>query len=501
MELIACLRENMRHLLPDQLAVGEDKAQLDGILSRMHRIHQFLTICYLPLVIATMIFSCFWAYKEGSFQKYLDPSKDWEACLTTSNFVQIPVSEAVNIGFTNLERKLQDVFTTIFECPTSLSECYNSSQCTAAISETCFAPFIDSGQNITAPVIENPQVRVGELLESLRYIGFQTVIFSLISHAALNRALRHPTWLPATICVMIWCFFAVLTYYTIDPILPIPTETNGTTLLFFFYSKKYIFNQINSGDNLCSVAYDTLWAYLTLLICILINMLACVLLACRAEVVRFYHPNRKIFQPLRYTRTPAILCGLIIVLYALIVTLKITTSVTMITAIHDFHQTLTEVAQQGTSIWFDNNFYPFQQGSLDLNSLLFVGAIASVIRGYSRESTSAFRLAATMAFAYSITSYPGLVGAFRYSRVTLSLVLTSALPCHVRSSLHPTPPSLPLRFYVYNDFQNDSNCKNFFLEGLIVCLLSYPDPIPLSRVLGPPPSCSKVYRGVWLSYL
>jgi hypothetical protein len=413
MELISCFRENLRHLLPEPLVVGENKTQLDGILSRIHRRHQLLTICYLPLVIATMIFSCFWAYKEGSFQKYLDPSKDWEACLTTSNFVQIPISEAVTAGFTNIETKLNNLLTTVFECPTKLTECSNSSECVTAITETCFVPLVDYGQNISAPILENPQVRVGELLESLRYIGFQSVIFSLICHAALNRALRHPTWLPATISVMIWCFVAVLTYYTIDPILPIPTETNGTTLLFFFYSKKYIFDEINSGDNLCSVAYQTLWAYLTLLVCILFNMGACILLACRAEVVRLSLPNRKIFQPLSYTRTPTLICGLIILLYALIVMLKISTSVTMITAIHDFHQTLVEVAKQGTGIWFDQNFYPFQKGSLDLSSLLFVGTIASVIRGYSRESTSAFRLSATLAFAYSITSYPGLVGAFR----------------------------------------------------------------------------------------
>ena len=414
MELIQYLRDNLRHMLPDQLAVGNEKnPSLDRVLSRMHRWHQLLTICYLPLVITAMFFSCFWAYKEGSFQKYLDPSEDWEACLTTSNFVQIPVKESISLYSNQLKANLTNLLTNLYECPENLYECNNSTACVSAISSTCYLPLLNASQNIPDPNIQNTNIRIGELLESLRYVGFQSVVFSLVSHGALNRALRHPTWLPATIAVMIWCFFAVLTYYTIEPIIPVPTETNGTTLLFLYYTKKYIFDNINSGDNVCSAAYDTLWGYLTLLLCILVNMFGCILIACRAEYVRLHLPNRKIFQPLNYTHLPTIICGLILLAYALIVTMKIMTSVTMITAIRNFHQSPTEVAIQGTGIWFDNNFYPFQKGSIDINSVLFLGTIASVIRGYSRESTSAFRLAATLAFAYVITSYPGLVGAFR----------------------------------------------------------------------------------------
>jgi hypothetical protein len=103
------------------------------------------------------------------------------------------------------------------------------------------------------------------------------------------------------------------------------------------------------------------------------------------------------------------------------------------------------VAMKRKGIWFDKSFYPFQRGSLDLNSLLFLGVILSVIRGYSRESVSAFRLSAAMAFAYSITSYPGLVGAYRFTSVFFFLI--------------------PRRFYTFNNFQDDTQCKDFFLNG------------------------------------
>lgn len=411
--IFSYFREQLKHLLPDQLAGGEDKIKLDGILSRMHKRHQILTACYLPFVIATMIYSCYWAYLEGSFQKYNDPSKEWEACLVTSNYVQIPVSESVTIGFNNLQQKYNNILTQVIECPNQLTTCNNSTECVTDITSTCFEPLIKYGQNLTAPIITNTKIPVGEILEALRYIGFQSVIFSLVCHGSLNRALRHPTWLPATIGLMIWCFFAVLTYYTINPILPVPTETNGTTLTFLYFTKKSIFDNINNGDNKCSTAYQTTWAYLTILLCILLNMFGCIILACRTQYILSRLPNKKIFQPLNYTLLPVFICGLILILYSIVIMTKIITSFTMLDAIHNFHESLTNVAMNTKSIWFDNNFYPFQRGSLDINSLLFIGTVASVIRGYSRESVSAFRLSATMAFSYSITAYPGLVGAFR----------------------------------------------------------------------------------------
>jgi hypothetical protein len=61
---------------------------------------------------------------------------------------------------------------------------------------------------------------------------------------------------------------------------------------------------------------------------------------------------------------------------------------------------------------------------------IFTGTFMAVIRGYTRQSVSAFRLASVMAFSFIMTAYPGLVGG--------------------------------LQFYEDNDFKDFDKCKSFF---------------------------------------
>ena len=60
-------------------------------------------------------------------------------------------------------------------------------------------------------------------------------IFIIVSHAAVARSLRHPSWLPATIALLIWTTFAIFTYYTINPVLPVPNTTNATLFVLLHY--------------------------------------------------------------------------------------------------------------------------------------------------------------------------------------------------------------------------------------------------------------------------
>ena len=270
------------------------------------------------------------------------------------------------------------------------------------------------------------------MLEGLGYIGFQAVIFSLVAHGALNRALRHPSWLPATAALMAWCIFSILTYYTVNPIIPIPAKTNATTVIFMMYAKMHIFNDINDGDNNCDKAFTYMWTYLAVILAIVFNVFLSFLICVRAEWARLHTPNRKTFQPLHNTLPPVILCIFMVIFYIMVCFSKLSSSVVILDAIHAYDQSRQETALQGEKIWFDDYFFPFLKGTLDISSLLFVSTFMSIIRGYSRQSVSSFRLAAGMAFAYSLTAYPGVTGA--------------------------------LRFYTYNDFHDDQKCKDFFLE-------------------------------------
>mmetsp|Transcript_10668 Transcript_10668/g.16164 ORF Transcript_10668/g.16164 Transcript_10668/m.16164 type:complete len:520 (+) Transcript_10668:82-1641(+) len=431
----------IKKLLPQQTS-HEDGAHINTVLQRMHKYHQRLTAIYLPLVVIVMIFSCFWAYIQGAFSKYTDPSSQWQACLVTPNSLIVPLTEMLNIAFGGIRTAVVDALTVTFTCPSSLPQCSNSTECVSTIQNQCFAPLIDLGSQLVPPEVPNVPIPVGQLLEALGYIGFQCVIFSMIAHGALNRALRHPSWLPATIALMVWCIFAILTYYTVNPIIPIPAKTNATTLLFMMYARKEVFDDINDGDNNCNKAYTYVWVYLSLILAIVVNISLSVILAIRAEWARLHAPNRKAFQPLQGTLPPLILCVLLVVFYVILCCSKITSSSVMLQAIHGYDKSQADAAEDQDKFWFDDSFFPFQKGTLDISSLLFVSTFMSVIRGYSRQSVSAFRLAAGMSFAFALTAYPGITGAYR--------------------------------FYDYNDFQNFDKCRDYFLDPDTTGTFGYP---------------------------
>lgn len=402
----------IRKFLPESTDHA-DGAHINSVLLRCHKAHQRLTAIFLPLVITAMIFSCFWGYIQGASQKYTDPSSQWQACLTIPNVVEVPLSEILGIGFSQIQAKLGAAIGTAFTCPSTLPECADSTSCVGNITQTCFLPLIVEAQSLSAPDVENIKMPVGQLLEALGYIGFQAVIFSIVAHGSLNRALRHPSWLPATLALMVWCMFAILTYYTVNPIIPIPAKTNATTIIFMMYSKMHIFNDINDGDNNCNKAFTYMWVYLAVILAIILNVFLSLLVGLRAEWARLHAPNRKTFQPLQGTVFPVVVCCISIVFYLLNCFSKLSASKIILDAIHDYDSSREETALSGEKVWFDDYFFPFQKGSLDISSLLFISTFMSIIRGYSRQSVSAFRLAAGTAFAYALTAYPGLVGAYR----------------------------------------------------------------------------------------
>ena len=182
----------------------------------------------------------------------------------------------------------------------------------------------------------------------------------------------------------------------------------------FMYFKKSVFDDMNDGHNDCQQAYEYVWLYLSMIISIVVIQLGSIYIAIKAEITRLYTPNRKIQQPLHGTLPPVIMCGLIMAFYVVVVLSKIIGSANMINSIRDFDMSIEEAAADKKKIWFDDSFYPFQQGSLDLNSLLFIATFMGIIRGYSRQSVSAFRMAAGTAFVFCVVSYPGLIGAFQY---------------------------------------------------------------------------------------
>lgn len=272
----------------------------------------------------------------------------------------------------------------------------------------------------------------------------------------------------ATIALILWGTWAMLTYYTAGPVLPVPSETNSTLVIVMYYAKKYVFDNQNGGDNQCDKAYSYLWVYVALLLAIIILNFGVFLLGCIGEYARRHAPNRKLHMPLSGTSYPIIACSLAAVCYVLTVIGKLYSSVTTINSIRSFNMTPDEVAAAHYPLWFDDSYFPFQVSNLDLNTVAWIGSFMAVIRGYSRQSVSAFRLSAIMAFAFILTSYPGLIGAIQFYKDN---EFTDDDKCRDFFTSYPQWPA----FGYPSDFNAENYCSAFRLSlagylGLFLCM-------------------------------
>lgn len=79
-------------LLPGVKKHSDYASEYSTLLKKLHKVHQILTVLYLPLVIACMGFSCYFAYIHGAVSTYKDPGEDWEACYVVGNALQVPLA-------------------------------------------------------------------------------------------------------------------------------------------------------------------------------------------------------------------------------------------------------------------------------------------------------------------------------------------------------------------------------------------------------------------------
>jgi hypothetical protein len=226
----------------------------------------------------------------------------------------------------------------------------------------------------------------------------------------LNRALRHPGWLASTVAFIIWSIWAMLTYYMAAPILPVPNTTNSTLIILMYYSKKYVFDHQNGGDNVCNDAYIYVWVTIALSLAVILINCVLLVLGLMGEYARRHAPNRKQYSPLEGTVAPMVVVSMAAMFYAVQSFGKMYSSWTTINSIRAFDTSTAEAAAQGLQVWFDDEFFPFQSGSLDINTICWVGSFMAVIRGYTRQSVSSFRLSAVLAFSFILTAFPGLIG-------------------------------------------------------------------------------------------
>lgn len=148
--------------------------------------------------------------------------------------------------------------------------------------------------------------------------------------------------------------FAVFSYYTINPVFPVPNQTNATLLIALFYAADYSkFNDFNAGDNDCKKAYNWLWVYLFLLLTVAFSILVTSVIGMYAEKVRYVSKNRPHYDKLENTRVPLALGSIALCFYLLIAFSKSLACSIELESISDFnYATPADAGAVGLPLWF-----------------------------------------------------------------------------------------------------------------------------------------------------
>jgi hypothetical protein len=246
---------------------------------------------------------------------------------------------------------------------------------------------------------------VGHFLKAISYQCLQNMLFSVLPAIVMFRAYNHPEWLPSSIAFCLFSLVSLLTFYTSTPILPIALSMNPSTIIFTKYVNPELYDDLTVED--CGTALDLIYFALTVWYLLAAFIVVVILLGARAEYARQKTAHRRWFDPLSGTAAPSILTGTVFVGYITTLMAKMSSSMTAIDVFRNDY----------AKLFAKESFFLFEEGSLDITTVLLVVSMMAVIRGYTKQSISAFRLAAITTLVQVLTAYPGIIGNLRYYEI------------------------------------------------------------------------------------
>ncbi len=229
---------------------------------------------------------------------------------------------------------------------------------------------------------------------SMAFTGQQTLVYTWLAFAILFRSLNHYEWLLSTISFMLYAILGVVAYYSFNPFLPLPHQTAATVASLTAYIKPDMYDHLDNTG--CDTAYHFNLAFLCLQYTSVFVVLLLLIIAFSAECIRRRYPLSSQLPPLRLTRFPVIIACIALSAYAVMVFAKASASITNINIVQDSPS--------------NPEMFPFAQGSVDIATVFLIVATMSVIRGTTRQSTSAFRLASVASLLHVALVYPTVIG-------------------------------------------------------------------------------------------
>ncbi|GMI23040.1 hypothetical protein TeGR_g9670, partial [Tetraparma gracilis] len=249
---------------------------------------------------------------------------------------------------------------------------------------------------------------VSSFSTSMAFTGQQTLVYTWLAFAILFRSLCHYEWLLSTIAFMLYAVLGVVAYYSFNPFLPYPHQTAATVASLTYFIRPEMYDNTGytvtdaNGDkefilnDSCDKAYHWNLSFLVVQYASVAIVVLLLGIAFSAERIRRRYPLQNPFPPLTGTTVPCVISAVVLAAYAVMVVSKADASIVNLSIMKD------NLAA--------NNGFPFAQGSVDICTVMLIVATMSVIRGTTRGSTSAFRLASVASILHIALVYPIVVG-------------------------------------------------------------------------------------------
>ena len=228
--------------------------------------------------------------------------------------------------------------------------------------------------------------------------GCQVAVYSTASIIIVSHALHHTALLPSTVPMVVYQVLCILSYFSLQHVIPWPTELEATLVSMTIYVRPSMYDGLHMGAT-CDGAYKFNLAYLILNFASLVLVILVLSIAIYADVLRRKTlPAARVgfAMKLKLAKWPQLISQLTVAGYIVSLVGK-TMCASM--AINTFQSTIA------------STFYPGAQTSLDPTTIFLVLTSMAVIRGSLASSSSAFRLGAGSSVVFVATLWPSFVSA------------------------------------------------------------------------------------------
>ena len=284
----------------------------------------------------------------------------------------------------------------------------NTQICTVLICFCCMYAYIVSMSKVYNghDIWQACLVRTGQFeqktdlsfVQAAAALGLQVVVYSFAAMGVSLHALQHPALLPSTLPMVIYDLLAMLSFFSLQHIIPWPTQLEATAITMTKYVHRGMYSDLAMGAGVCDSAYRYNQVYVLLIYsCAGLVTVVLVVVAWASHLHGKTAPSMARFGPaLKATAWPVFLSRVALAGYIVQLAAK---NASASLAVDTFQSTIAPT------------YFPAAVASLDPTTICLVLTSMAVKRGTLARSSSAFRLGACAAVVYLATTWPGMVGA------------------------------------------------------------------------------------------